>query len=210
MGSVYSGLFSIAFNKYITYVTAGMIGWNWASSILLNTGTIYTANAGLLTDYPTNKAYLIWSNAMSQLIILLHQLPLIGLFYLIGLLSFNSNFFYIIPSLIIVFMINIGVGAILSVVVNRYRDLNRILASFSIIIMMTTPIFWMPTSFEGMRTLVYKLNPFYYIIEIIRDPLLGKDPNPTNYLVASLMALGFLLIGSLVHRKYSKFIVFRL
>ena len=210
MGSVYSGLFSIAFNQYISYVTAGMIGWNWAAAILVTSGTVYTANAGMLSDYPTNKAYLLWSHVMSQFVIFVHQLPLMTLFYLIGLLPVSTNMLYLIPSLALVFMINLGAGSMLSIVVNRYRDLNRIMGSLVIIIMMTTPIFWMPTMFEGHRSLIYLLNPFYYIIEIIRDPLLGKPPNLLNYTVASLMALVFMVAGSIIHKKYSPSVVFRL
>ena len=211
MGSVYSGLFSIAFNQYITYITTGMIGWNWANAILINSGSIYTSNAGLLLDYPTNKSYLIWSNVMSQFIIFLHQLPLVVLFYIIGLVPLSHNLIYLLPSILIVFAINIGAGAIMSIVVNRYRDLNRILTSFTIIIMLTTPIFWVPTMVgEGLRSLSYRLNPFYYIVEIIRDPLLGKAPNPMHYLISTIMALVLLLLGSMIHKNYSKFVVFRL
>jgi ABC-type polysaccharide/polyol phosphate export permease len=211
MGTVYSGLFDIAFKQYITYITTGMIGWNWANAILIGTGTIYTANASLLNDYPTNKAYLLWSSVTTQLIIFLHQLPLVIFFFAMGLTPFNHNILYLIPSLIIVFAINLGAGAILAIVVNRYRDLNRILGSLTIIIMLTTPIFWMPNMVgEGARSLAYLLNPFYYIVEIIRDPLLGKAPNPFNYTVASLMALGLLITGSVIHKKYSPFVVFRL
>jgi len=210
MGSVYSGLFSIDFSKYITYLATGMIGWNWASAILLSAGSVYTANAGLLLDYPTNKAYLVWSHVMAQLIVFIHQIPLVVLFYVFGLLQLSYNLLYIIPSLIIVFAINLGAASILGILVNRYRDLNRIFNSLTIIIMLTTPIFWVATMAQGYRALVYQLNPFYYIVEILRSPLLGNPPNAMHYLVAGAMAVILVLLGSWVHKKYSKFTVFRL
>jgi ABC-type polysaccharide/polyol phosphate export permease len=210
LSSVYSGLFDIAFKQYITYVTTGMIAWQWASAILVNTGTIYTANTGLLKDYPTDKAYFIWSHVTSQIIVFFHQLPLVVVFYLLGLLHLSWNILYLIPSLILVFAINLGVGAIFAVAVNRYRDLNRILGSLTMIIMMTTPIFWMPSSLASSHTLIYEMNPFYYIIEVIRDPLMGKPANPHIYLVTTLMAMALLAIGSIVHKRHSQAVVFRL
>ena len=210
MGSVYSGLFSIEFNKYITYLTTGMIGWQWACALFITSGSVYTSNAGLLLDYPTNKAYLLWSHVMAQLIIFIHQMPAILFFYAFGLVHVNLNMLYIIPSLILVFMINLGTAAILAIIVNRYRDLNRILNSLTIVIMMTTPIFWLATMAQGKRALVYQLNPFYYIVQIIRDPLLGNEPNFDHYAVTLFMAVLLMVVGSIVHKKYSKFVVFSL
>ncbi len=209
IGIVYSGLFSIAYFEYIAYMTTGMIGWLWASTILVASGMIYITNSSILLDHPTDKAYLIWSHTMVQFIIFLHQLPFVMLFYLFGLIKFNSNVFYIIPSLIIVFAINIGVSAILSILVTRYRDLNKILSSLVVIIMVTTPIFWKAEMISGPRALIYHLNPFYYIVEIIRNPLLGLPPERLEYTVASCIALAALLLGCYMHKKYSRSVIFR-
>lgn len=210
MGSVYSGLFSVDFKQYVSYITTGMMGWNWANAILIASGVVYTQNASMLLDYPTDKAYLLWSHVMAQLLVFLHQLPLIVLFYLLGLVPLTWNVLYLIPSLILVFLINLGAASMLAILVNRYRDLNRILTSFTIIIMMTTPIFWMPSMAGGVPPVLYLLNPFYYIIEILREPMLGHAPSALLYGVSSAMALLLLLFGSIAHKRYSKFVVFRL
>lgn len=210
IGSVYSGLFSIGYFEYIEYMATGMIGWNWIGAIIISSGMIYVTNSGLLLNQPTDKAYLIWAHAMSQFITLLHQLPFIFLFYLFGALPVNVNVLYIIPSLAIMFFINIGAAAILSVVVTRYRDLHKILTSLVIIIMIMTPIFWKPDMVTGGRALTYLLNPFYYMVEIIRNPLLGKDPVMFNYAVSCAIAVIVMVLGCYVHKKYSKYVVFRL
>lgn len=210
IGFVYSELFSIAYFKYVVYMTTGMIAWNWASAILISSGLIYVVNSGMLLDHPVDKAYLVWSHAMSQLIIFLHQVPLVLLFYVLGAIEINANVLYIIPSLVIVFIINIGVAASVSILVTRYRDIHKILSSLVVIIMITTPIFWSPEMVSGSRALLYFLNPFYYIVEIIRDPLLGNAPSAFEYLVASMIAGVFLAIGAIMHKKCSRHIVFRL
>ncbi len=208
VGAVYSGLFSVAYFDYITFMAGGMIAWNWAAAILLSSGMVYLTSAGIIMDQPVDKAYLIWSHAMSNFIVFLHQIPLFLLFYLVGKAPLNSNFLYIIPSLLIIFLMNIGVAAIFGVLVSRYRDLNKILGSLVIIIMIVTPIFWKPEMVTGVRALVYYMNPFYYIVEIIRDPLMGENPGAFNYLVSSLIAIASLAIGAVVHKRYSKYVVF--
>ncbi len=210
IGIVYSGLFSIEYFEYIAYMTTSMIGWMWASSILTSSGMVYITNSGILMDHPTDKAYLLWSHSMTQFIVFLHQLPFVFLFYLFGNIPLNWNILFIIPSLFIIFVINIGTAGILSIAVARYRDLQKILANLVVVIMVTTPIFWKPEMVAGVRKLVYLLNPFYYIVDIIRSPLLGKFPGFFNYGVASTLAVFILLISCHVHKKYSRTIIFRL
>jgi ABC-type polysaccharide/polyol phosphate export permease len=209
MAYVYSSLFDLEFNKYVTYVSTGMIGWNWGSAILTTSCTVYITNSNLITEYPTDKSYLLWTHVIVQLLVFLHQLPLVFLFYLSGMLSFNYNILFIIPSIFIIIAINIGIASILSVVVVRFRDIERILTSLTVIIMVTTPIFWMP-SMVGKRALIYKLNPFHYIVELIRDPLMGNTFKPENYIIGSLLAVTALIVGGIFHKKYSQYIVFRL
>ncbi len=191
-------------------MTASMIGWIWASSILVSSGMVYIANSGILLAHPTDKAYLIWSHAMNQFIVFLHQMPFLLLFYLFGEIQVNANMLYIIPSLAIIFAINIGAAAVLSIIVTRYRDLHKILSSLVIIIMVTTPIFWKPEMVTGVKKLVYLFNPFYYIVEIIRSPLLGKSPGFFIYAIACAIAMATLVLGCYMHKKYSKTIIFRL
>lgn len=210
IGVVYSGLFSIDYFDYIAFMTTSMVGWMWASGILTSSGMVYIANSGILLDHPTDKAYLIWAHAVNQFIIFVHQLPFIFLFYLFGEIPLNANLFFILPSLLIIFTINIGTAAILSIAVTRYRDLQKILTNLVVIIMVTTPIFWKPEMVTGGKELIYKLNPFYYIVEIIRSPLLGKFPGMFNYTVTIAIAAITLLIGCYMHKKYSRSIVFRL
>jgi ABC-type polysaccharide/polyol phosphate export permease len=210
IGVVYSGLFSIEYFDYIAYMSASMIGWIWASAILVNSGMVYISNSNILVDHPTDKAYLIWSHVMTQLVVFLHQLPFMFFFYAFGKIELNWNMLYIFPSLAILFAINIGAASILSIIVTRYRDFHKILNSLVVIIMVTTPIFWKPEMVTGARQLIYLLNPFYYIVEIIRDPLLGKYPGTMTYMVACILMILTVLLGCLMHKKYSKTIVFRL
>ena len=36
LGSVYSGLFTVDFFEYVSYVCAGFIGWLWVASFFIN------------------------------------------------------------------------------------------------------------------------------------------------------------------------------
>ena len=210
LGSVYSGIFTVNFFEYISYVSAGFIGWLWVASFLSTSGNVLTDNAVLIRSYPFDKSILIWSHVMHNLICFFYQLPIFLIFYFLGLVKFNVYTFLLLPNLLIVFIINIGVTAVLCIIVTRFRDIQRFISSSIIIIMITTPILWKPNMVEGLRKLVYQLNPIYYIIELIRTPLLGIKPDVNLYLISITIAIIFLFLGCFFYKKYSSTIIFRI
>ena len=210
MSIVYSGLFDVDYLEYLTYMSCSMIAWIWTGNILTTSGMVYVNNSGLLMEHPVEKQYLVWTHAMHQFIIFLHQIPLIILYLSFGLIELSANTFYIIPSLIIIFMINIGMSSALSLIVVRFRDIQKILTSLTIVIMVSTPIFWKADMLTGIRKLTYELNPFYYMIEIIRSPLLGNAPSLKIYIISICIAFFSICLGCLMHKRYGKSIIFRM
>jgi ABC-type polysaccharide/polyol phosphate export permease len=56
-----------------------------------------------------------------------------------------------------------------------------------------TPILWRPNQIPG-RELFYLLNPFYYLVEIIRAPLEGRGPSLfVGTVVLAMTAAGFVV-----------------
>jgi ABC-type polysaccharide/polyol phosphate export permease len=73
----------------------------------------------------------------------------------------------------------------------RFRDVPNIVTAVLQIAMFMTPVFWRP---EGIKTARFVLdsNPFYYMLEVCRRPLLGEPvaPGSWSYLVL-LAAIGW-------------------
>lgn len=209
VGSIYSGILNEGFFDYLSYMSSGMIGWVWAGAMLNSSGMVYINNESLIKSVRINKSYLLWSHVFYNLLVLLHQIPIMILFYFSNSIEFNFSIFYLLPTLTLIFLLNIGVSAAMSIIVNRYRDIHKILISLTIVIMISTPIFWKPEMVSGLREYIYLLNPFYYIIQSIRNPLLGVfDYNIFKILI--LMTILTFFLGTYMHNKYSKNIVFRL
>ncbi|MDC3096439.1 ABC transporter permease, partial [Alphaproteobacteria bacterium] len=210
LGAVYSGIFNVSFFSYLAYITTGFIGWMWMASILTNSGTIFVQYTNIVKNYPLNKSLILWSKTMYNQIVFLYQVPIVLLFYFLGTLEFSTNNLYIIPSLFIVFSFNISFSTILSFLCVRFRDIQKLISSSIIVIMVTTPIFWEPSMVTGLRKLIYLLNPIFYMIEIIRLPLLGKDPNFFYYVISLTITIVIFCIACFIYNKYNKILVFRL
>jgi lipopolysaccharide transport system permease protein len=75
----------------------------------------------------------------------------------------------------------------------RFRDMVPIINSGVQILFFVTPISWMP-KLLGESSIMIKLNPFVYFIEIVRQPLLGIVPAPIVWgVMAGFTCVGFFL-----------------
>lgn len=59
-------------------------------------------------------------------------------------------------------------------------------------------------------SLVYKINPFYYMLEVVRRPMLGSVPSLTCYLVAVGIAAVFFAAGVYVQMRTRREIAYML
>jgi ABC-type polysaccharide/polyol phosphate export permease len=75
----------------------------------------------------------------------------------------------------------------------RFRDIPPIVATVTQMMFLLTPILWRPDQIPG-REWIYVLNPFYYLVQVIREPLEGISPSLFTWTVAlGLTAVGFVV-----------------
>jgi lipopolysaccharide transport system permease protein len=80
-------------------------------------------------------------------------------------------------------------GLILGILGARYRDLAKTIESVIPVMMFMTPLWWTPEMASGIIAKIFKWNPFYWLIDLVRLPLLGETPPNDVWLTASLAAV---------------------
>jgi ABC-2 type transport system permease protein/lipopolysaccharide transport system permease protein len=71
----------------------------------------------------------------------------------------------------------------------RFRDFQQLVASLLQIAAFVTPIFWNASQLVGKRAIIVHANPLHHMVDILRQPLLGKAPAVESYLVCLATAL---------------------
>jgi ABC-type polysaccharide/polyol phosphate export permease len=93
-------------------------------------------------------------------------------------LFFALPYWYGLPLAILGLLINFAaalpIGFVLSVACLRFRDLENTILSIMAVTFFVTPIIWLPEMAKGSRQFVLDFNPFYHMMEIIRDPMIGQ------------------------------------
>jgi lipopolysaccharide transport system permease protein len=77
---------------------------------------------------------------------------------------------------------------LLAIICARFRDMIPIISSCVQIGFFVTPISWMPKLLDGHPALL-KYNPFVYLLDIVRSPLLGEFPSKMSFYVSGSMAI---------------------
>jgi ABC-type polysaccharide/polyol phosphate export permease len=143
-----------------------------------------------------------------QVITLGHHLLAYAAFVLFGLIDLTVYTLLAIPALILLFLMSVPITAVMAILFPRFRDLSRLITSFMLVLLMVTPIFWQPSMLTGWRRLIIDFNPIYYMVELVRSPLLGKPIDPVVALAAVGMTVVFWAVGAVAYRRYSKYVVF--
>lgn len=107
-------------------------------------------------------------------------------------------------------MMNLSwIAIFLGVICTRYRDIPQIISSFLQVVFYLTPIMWLPSLLPSRAgAYMLDLNPFYHFIEIVRAPLLGKEPSLTNWLVSIAIAVVGWIVTLMLFGRYRRRIAY--
>ena len=208
MTLVYGALFGVAPSEYAGYVVCGMMAWLWTASLSSEVGNTYITYSSYIRSMPIDKSIFVWASVFKLLITFAHNMILFPFLVLFGIVHVSYYTLLTIPAIAILFLLSIPVTAISAVLFARYRDLPRLIGTSTIIVMMTTPIFWKPDMVSGWRSAFVYLNPVHYVIEFVRRPLLGEPLGALELSVVLAMTVVLWLIAGYIHKKYQAYVVF--
>jgi ABC-2 type transport system permease protein len=208
-----SGLHSFAL-----WVACGIIPWGFvATGTSLGRGAL-ADNAGLLTKVYFPRFVLPTSIILALASTFLTELVAVALF--VGVAGGGPRILFRLAALIPIVILNtafvLGISLILSVGMVYFGDIQHIWGIFlqlwmyaSAVVLPFSLVQQAQATHPGLPIeFLFQLNPAYQFVEAYRNVLYDFDvPSPTRWLVMLAWAVGAMLIGSLVFRKFSARIV---
>jgi ABC-type polysaccharide/polyol phosphate export permease len=211
MALVFSSLNKVDLKTFAVFLFAGMIPWNFFSSLVAQAGTSFINNEGLIKKIYLPKIIFPLSIAVALLID--SAFSFIALFAIIFVIggSLSPAVLFIPIAYILLFFFAFGVGLIMSIATVFFRDLQYIILIALQGLFFLTPIIYKHESLSGTMGWLVGLNPVLPFIELFRSPLyLSSLPSSSIIMQASLLSLSAMVIGLLVFLMQEKKIVFRL
>ena len=174
--SILAGLlFRRPLEEFLGYIACGVIGWQLISTSLVEGTKIFIANAHEIKSVRVNLLGLPVKQVLRGLIGFAHSLPVV-LIVVFFTDTINWYSLMVIPGIIIVVFTFIPISAGLGTLAARYRDIEQLMAMLVQFLFYMTPILWKVEMLgAGNGKLLAYLNPLFYALTIIRQPLLGQS-----------------------------------
>jgi ABC-type polysaccharide/polyol phosphate export permease len=193
MSLLFSRLFAEPLSQYITFFTAGFMLWSFISTCMNESTEIFRLNSSFIKQINLPYNIYVLKFITKNTIILAHNFVV----YLLVMCLFKVNpgwtCLLAIPGMILLLLNMYWICLLIALISTRFRDMVPIINSGVQILFFVTPISWMP-KLIGETSIMIKLNPFVYFIEVVRQPLLGIVPAPTTWAVMiGLTCVGFVL-----------------
>jgi ABC-2 type transport system permease protein len=201
---VFSQIVRIQIQQYPLFLLTGLFPWVSFSNSLTEATRSIIDNANLVKKIYFPRDILPISYVLSNFINLLFGLMVL-LFVLVIFRAPSLRFLYFLPIIIIIHLIfTVGLALLVSCGNVYIRDISHILNVALMFWFYLTPVFYPVSMVPPKFHTVYMLNPMVSIISMYRNILFeGNLPSGMNIIIMLLVAMGMLVFGLFVFKRYA-------
>ena len=209
LSSIWSSLLKTDINFFIPYFTIGFIVWNWFSTTLIDTSTCLVEVEGIIKQLKIPLTTLLLRVSVRNGIVFLHNSILIlVVIFLFKLDVMLTDFLIItIPGIFLIFLSMNSIGIMLALVSLRYRDVSNLIFFVLQILFFLTPVLWHPDLLDKKQILV-EFNPFFYWVDIIRQPILGLEIHSNSLLFLTISSVFLFFVSCYMAGKYKNKLIY--
>lgn len=188
IGVLNARLFNVPLHDFIPFVALGIVFFGVINGIINEGCETFVNAAGILSQTSLPMFTFVWRTVFRNLINLAHNLVII----VIVLIYFGywRRVDAPLAAVGLVFLVANAAwaGMLAGIASARFRDVPQIVISVMQFAIFMTPIFWQPDRL-GANRIFLSVNPFYYMVEAVRAPLMGAGHARHTFLTLALMAL---------------------
>lgn len=194
-GVVGSGILRQSAGAFTPFLAAGMLVWLLIAAIVSEAGTVFVATSNVLRQIRLNYSVLVYASVWRNFLVFLHNFVIFSIVLLVASDRRPTPAMLLaIPGLFLLLLNGIWLTLLLGLLCTRFRDMQQVATNVLQIFMFITPIFWSPDLLAGTgRAIIVRFNPMYYLIDVVRTPLLNGVPSRLSYeVVFAFTALGWI------------------
>jgi ABC-type polysaccharide/polyol phosphate export permease len=183
-----------AIHDYVPYVMAGLLVWTHFVGIFFTEAPeLFVAAQASIRSTAFPFMFYVFRSVARSLIVCAHTLvAFLMVTALLGNLKVPS--WQILPGLLVSSLVVVALAPVIGMASARYRDLRLMLPFAAQILFFATPVFWHADTLTGPGAAFVHYNPFYYLLEVVRAPLLGHAASGRVWMVVmSILAVSILV-----------------
>jgi ABC-type polysaccharide/polyol phosphate export permease len=207
---VFSSVFRFSIPHYPVYLLNALVVWNFFN-YTTNQGMIdMSFNSGLLRRiYVPRSVFVISATGTAVINLLVSLIPLFAIALITGV-AFTPSLLVLPFAFVLLILFSLGLALILSAAAVFFGDVVPLYTVLLTIWMYATPIFYPMDIIPPQYQWVFQLNPLYYLIEIVRAPIVsGTIPSMQIWVIAALFAVITLVAGWFIFTSKSNEYAYR-
>jgi ABC-type polysaccharide/polyol phosphate export permease len=185
MTIVYGAIMHLPLAQMLPYIMGGLVVFNFMGIPFTDGCETYTGAASTIRAYPLPYSFHIFRMVLRALVVMAHNLVV---YFLVVFLCERTVHVtpMIIPAVLLITFFVVCASTITATISLRFRDVRFLLPYLWQILFFSTPVFWRADSFAigDKRRMIFEYNPIYYLMEVVRRPLLGEQIAPHIWPVA--------------------------
>lgn len=213
IGGVYSIIFGNDPKIFIPSLFAGLNPWLFINTSAEAGTMAFIGAEGYLKQTTVNAQIFPLRTVLVTFINFLYSvLTFFAIYLFLQPQLFGTKMLLIIPGLIMIFLFSLSVTNFSSVINLNIRDYQPLQSLVLQGIFYATPIIFEPSMLDEKGfSIIYHINPVYYILEVVRRPMLGQElPSMKTYIIAIIITIMLFVSSIYVVMKEKKKITFKL
>lgn len=207
MSLLYSQILHVPYRDFAPHLAAGLMIWTFISSTATESCYAYVWAEGLIKSLQVPYFVYIFRVITRNFIVLAHNLVVVAIIWVLFDKITLIKPLECLLGIVLVTLFSVGMATVFASIGAVFKDFYQIVIQIFQILIFITPVFWLPSS-VGPRSAFLHLNPFYYLLEAIREPLLGTTPSAIVITGAAACTAVSLVAGFIAYSISRKSIVF--
>jgi len=204
LGVVYGTLFGQKLTDYLPMVAIGLVTWTLFSSVVNEGSMAYISSSSYIRQVNTPRLIyplqVLWRNA----VIFAHNFVIVAAVLAIFGIKSWATLPLVVPGLALLLGNALWIGMIAGLLSARFRDFPQIIAALLQVAFYVTPILFHGAMLSEQHRWIVTFNPLAYLIDVVRQPLVGEVPPMMTWAITAGMALIGGLLALWMTGRYHK------
>jgi lipopolysaccharide transport system permease protein len=189
--------------SYVLFIAVGYIAFILLSNLTRAGADVFVTGSSTLKSTRQPLSNLVLRDVAIELIHFAHNFVLFVPFVIFGRAPLSLTMLIALPIVMVIAANGLFVGLWLGTAVARFRDVQPFVNSILGVIIFFSPVFYTAQSLgpSPVRHLVLAWNPFSYLINAFRAPLIGLPLLPSYYIGTAVVTLINVGLGLIVFTR---------
>ncbi|MCW2573524.1 MAG: transporter permease [Frankiales bacterium] len=201
LAAVFGQLSHVPLKSFLPYVAVGFLSFALLSGLTRAGASIFISQAGAIKSTRQPLSGFVLRSVTIELIQFGHNIVILVMLLAAGFITITPWLAFAPLALFVMLANGLAGGLWLGPAVARFRDIGPLIDSVLQVIVFFTPVFYRASDLHGSRSLLVAWNPFTYLIDFFRSPVLGHAPGLGTVVGTTVFTLANLVLAVVVFSR---------